>query len=308
MVPQTTNPLMCGQPMSEAPNLAGKVALVTGASRGIGKGIAIALAREGATVYVTGRTVKEGEYYLPGTVGQTARECTEAGGRGIAVACDHADDDQVAALFAQIREQEGRLDILVNNAFLLSDDLIEPGGFWEKPLSNLEMWDVGVRSNFVAAWHAAQIMVPQKGGLIVAISGYAARTYTYGVVFGTSKTAVGRMSRDMAIELQPHNIVSLTLWQGLTLTEKARDNLAKMADKMTASITNQAGSSTEHPGRVIAALATDPDIMMRSGGEYITAELAQEYGITDIDGTVIPSARETRGSPMWQPIRRAELG
>lgn len=145
-------------------------------------------------------------------------------------------------------------------------------------------------------------MVPQKSGLIVAISGYAATTYTYGVVFGTSKTAVGRMSRDMAIELKPHNIVALTLWQGLTLTEKARDNLAKMADKMTASVTSQAGSSTEHPGRVIAALAADPEVMKRSGGEFITAELAQEYNITDIDGTIIPSVRALRGSPVWKPI------
>lgn len=282
--------------------LAGKVAVVTGASRGIGKGIAIALAREGATVYVTGRTVNEGDYYLPGTVGATATACDEAGGKGVAVACDHADDAQVAALFERVRAEAGRLDILVNNAFLLSDDLIEPGGFWEKPLSNLEMWEVGVRSNYVAAWHAAQIMVPQQSGLIVAISGFAATTYTYGVVFGTSKTAVGRMSRDMAVELKPHNIAALTLWQGLTLTEKAQDNLAKMAHKMTSSITSMTGSSVEHPGRVIAALAADPDVMKRSGGEFVTAELAQEYGITDVDGTVIPSARESRGSPVWSPI------
>lgn len=282
--------------------LDGKVAVVTGASRGIGKGIAIALAREGATVYVTGRTVNEGDYYLPGTVGGTAAECDAVGGKGIAVACDHADDAQVAALFAQVRAEQGRLDILVNNAFLLSDDLIEPGGFWEKPLSNLEMWDVGVRTNYVAAWHAAQIMVPQKSGLIVAISGFAATTYTYGVIFGTSKTAVGRMSRDFAVELKPHGVAALTLWQGLTMTEKAKDNFAKMADKMTASITSQKGSSVEHPGRVIAALAADPGIMKRSGGEFITAELAQEYGITDVDGTMIPSTRATRGSPIWAPI------
>jgi NAD(P)-dependent dehydrogenase (short-subunit alcohol dehydrogenase family) len=289
-------------PTPDTPVLTGKVAVVTGASRGIGKGIALALAREGATVYVTGRTVNEGDYYLPGTVGQTAADCDAAGGKGIAVACDHADDTQVASMFTRIREEQGRLDILVNNAFLLSDDLIEPGGFWEKPLSNLEMWEVGVRSNFVAAWHAAQIMVPQKSGLIVAISGFAATTYTYGVVFGTSKTAVGRMSRDMAVELKPHNIAALTLWQGLTMTEKAKDNIAKMADKMTTSITSMTGSSVEHPGRVIAALAADPDVMERSGGEFITAELAQDYGITDVDGVVIPSARALRGSPIWQAI------
>ncbi|WP_395397487.1 SDR family NAD(P)-dependent oxidoreductase [Novosphingobium sp. BL-8A] len=290
--------------------LTGKVALVTGASRGIGKGIALVLAEQGATVYVTGRTVREGDYYLPGTVGGTAAECDargkESGGRGIAVACDHGDDAAVAALFERIAAEQGRLDILVNNAFTLSEDLLEPKGFWEKPLSNLEMWDVGVRSNYVAAWHAAGIMAPQKSGLIVAISGFAAVTYTYSVIFGTSKSAVDRMARDMAIELEPHGVASLTLWQGLTLTEKAQDNLAKMGDKMTASITQMHGSSVEHPGRVIAALAADPDVMKRSGGEFVTAELAQEYGLTDVDGQVIQSARASRGSPIWKPIAEVD--
>lgn len=286
--------------------LKGKVAVVTGASRGIGRGIAIALAEQGATVYITGRTVKEGDYYLPGTVGATAAECTERGaafgGKGVAVACDHADDLAVAALFDQVRSDVGQLDILVNNAFSLSDDLLEPKPFWEKPLSNLEMWDVGVRSNFVAAWHAAKIMAPQKSGLMVHISGYTGVTFTYGTIFGTSKSAVDRMARDMAIELEPHNVASIALWQGLTLTEKARYNLEKMAAKMTNSITGQTGSSVEHPGRVIAAMAADPDIMKRSGATYITAELADEYGVTDVDGRRIKSMRAKRGSPLWGPI------
>lgn len=291
-------------------SLTGKVAVVTGASRGIGRGVALVLAEQGATVYITGRTVNPGDYYLPGTVGETAAECTQRGqaegGKGIAVACDHADDAAVAALFAQVKSEQGRLDILVNNAFSLSEDLLEPKGFWEKPLSNLEMWDVGVKSNYVAAWHAAQIMVPQKSGLIVAISGFAAVTYTYGTIFGTSKSAVDRMARDMAVELEPHNVASLAIWQGLTLTEKAKHNLAAMGDKMTTSITSMTGSTVEHPGRVIAAMAADPDIMQRSGGEFVTTELAQEYGITDVDGTVIPSARATRGSPIWKPISEVD--
>ena len=286
--------------------LTGKVAVVTGASRGIGRGNALVLAEQGATVYVTGRTVTPGTYYLPGTVGETAAECTErgknSGGRGIAVACDHGNDEQVAALFEQVRREQGKLDILVNNAFTLSDDLIEPEKFWEKPLSNLEMWQVGVRSSFVAAWHAAPLMVPHKTGLIVAISGFVGVTYTFGVVFGTAKTAVDRMARDMAIELKEHNVASISLWQGLTLTEKAHYNLAQSKEKMTSSITSMTGSSVEHPGRVIAALTADPEIMKRSGGTFITTEVAQDYGITDIDGRVIPSARDARGGPIWQPV------
>jgi NAD(P)-dependent dehydrogenase (short-subunit alcohol dehydrogenase family) len=286
--------------------LAGKVAVVTGASRGIGKGIALVLAEQGASVYVTGRSVTPGEYYLPGTVGETAAECTSrgasSGGKGIAVACDHGSDEQVAALFDQVRREQGKLDILVNNAFTLSDDLIEPKRFWEKPLSNLEMWEVGVRSSFVAAWHAAPLMVANNSGLIVAISGFVGVTYTFGVVFGTAKSAVDRMARDMAIELKEHNVASISLWQGLTLTEKAHYNLAQSKAKMTDSITSMSGSSVEHPGRVIAALAADPQIMKRSGGTFITTEVAMDYGITDLDGTTVPSARGSRGAPIWQPI------
>ena len=278
--------------------LAGKVAVVTGASRGIGKGIACALAQEGATVYVTGRTVTDGSYPLPGTVGETAAEVTRRGGKGVAVQVNHANDDQVAALFDQVAREQGRLDILVNNAFSLPEDLTEPHPFWEKPLSNWEMVDVGVRSNFVAAWHAAKLMVPRKSGLIVATSGYVGVTYTYGVVFGTCKSAVDRMARDMAVELKAHDVASLSLWLGLTFTERAERNLKRNPAMTTQTVTNPlVGSSVEFPGRVIVALAKDPRIMKRTGGTYIAAELAQEYGVTDVDGRVPPSLRAQRGAP-----------
>ncbi len=289
--------------------LTGKVAVVTGASRGIGKGIALALGAEGATVYVTGRTVTPGSHALPGTVGETAAEVDFRGGNGVAVQVDHADDNQVAVLFDQIRQEQGRLDILVNNAFALPDDLTDGKPFWDKPLSNWDMVNVGVRSNLVAAWHAAQIMVPQQSGLIVAISGYVGVTYTYGVVFGLCKAAVDRMAHDMAIELAPHQVASLSLWQGLTLTERARNNLARNQKMKEMTVTDPAvGCSPEFPGRVIAALAADRDVMKRSGGTFITAEVARDYEITDIDGKVIPSLRAERGSPIWGPIADADHG
>lgn len=284
-------------------SLSGKAAVVTGASRGIGKGIALALAEQGATVYVSGRTVTPGSYPLPGTVGETAAECDRRGGHGIAVQVDHAKDDQVAALFEQVEREQGRLDILVNNAFALPEDLTDPDPFWEKPLSNWEMVDVGVRSNFVAAWYAAKIMAPQKSGLMVAISGYTGVSYTYGVVFGTAKSAVDRMARDMAVELKPYDVASLSIWQGLTWTERAERNLATIPGlKEQPSTRPENGCSPEHPGRVIAALANDPDVMKRTGGTFITAELAQDYGIKDVDGKVIPSLRATRGEPIWSPV------
>ncbi|HEV8261236.1 MAG TPA: SDR family NAD(P)-dependent oxidoreductase [Burkholderiales bacterium] len=282
-------------------SLKGKVAVVTGASRGMGKGIALALAEEAATVYVTGRTVTLGSFPLPGTIGETAAEVDRRGGKGIAVRVDHADDEQVCGLFEQVKREQGRLDILVNNALAIPDELTQPGSFWEKPISNWEMIDVGVRSNFVAAWHAAQIMVPQKSGLIVAISGYVGVTYTFSVIFGTCKTAADRMARDMAIELKPHNVASLSLWQGLTFTERVGQNL-KTVPGMASELYSSAGSSVEFPGRIIAALARDRHVMKRSGGTFIAAELAQEYGITDIDGRVIPSLRAERGAPIWMPV------
>lgn len=281
--------------------LSGKVAVVTGASRGMGKGIALALAERGATVYVTGRTVSVGTHPLPGTVGETAALCDARGGKGIAVQVDHADDGQVAALFSQVEREQGRLDILVNNAIALPDELTQPGGFWEKPVSNWELWDIGARAAFVAAHHAAKIMVQHGSGLIVGISGYVGVTYTYNVIFGTTKAAMDRMARDMAVELKPHNVASISLWQGFTYTERAQENL-KNVPGMANQLNSAVGTSVEFPGRVIAALAADPDIMAKSGGTYISPELAAEYGLLDIDGRTIPSLREERGAPIWAAI------
>lgn len=283
--------------------LSGKVAVVTGASRGIGKGIACALADEGATVYVTGRTVDGVEQALPGTIGETVAEVNRRGGTGIAVQLDLADDAQIAALFEQVKREQGRLDILVNNAMAIPPEMTQRVGFWEKPLSNWEIFDIGVRAAFIAAWHAAQIMVPQGSGLIVALSGYVGVTYTYDTIFGTTKTATDRMARDMAIELKPHNVASISLWQGLTFTERAERNINRDPAMKESIVTNPlVGCSPEHPGRVIAALLADPEVMRHSGGTFITAEMAQEYGVTDVDGKVIPSLREQRGSPIWKPV------
>ena len=282
-------------------SLDGKIAVVTGASRGVGKGIALALAAEGATVYVTGRTVEPGSATLPGTIGETAEECAQRGGKGVAVAVDLQQDEQIAALFEQVGREKGKLDILVNNAIAIPSELTQSGGFWDKPLSNWEMVNVGLRAGFVAAWHAARIMVPQKSGLIANISGYVGVTYTYGTVFGTTKSALDRMARDMAIELKPHSVASLSLWQGFTYTERAQENL-KTVPGMAAQLNSVAGSSPEFPGRVIAALASDPNLMSKSGGTFINAELAAEYGVTDTDGRTIQSLRAERGSPIWSPV------
>jgi NAD(P)-dependent dehydrogenase (short-subunit alcohol dehydrogenase family) len=204
-------------------------------------------------------------------------------------------------LFAQVEREQGRLDILVNNLMAIPPEMTQRIGFWEKPLSNWEIFDTGVRAAFVAAWHAARIMVPQRSGLIVGMSGYVGVTYTYDTIFGTTKTATDRMMRDMAVELRPHDVAALSLWQGFTYTERAQENL-KTVPGMAAQLNSLAGSSVEFPGRVIAALAADPDILRRTGGSFINAELAADHGVTDIDGRTIPSLRETRGSPIFGPV------
>ena len=217
---------------------------------------------------------------------------------------DHRNDDQVAALlFEQVYRDHCRLDILANNAFSLPETLTEPRPFWEKPLDYWQMVDVGVRSSYVAAWHAAHMMVPQKSGLIVATSGYAGVSYAYAVVFGMCKVAVDRMAHDMAIELKPHKVTSLSLCLNLALTERAEHNLKKYPELSSAITTTRAtGTSVEFPGRLIAALANDPNLIKRSGGTYIAVELATEYGVTDIGGNLPPSLREHRGAPLWSPI------
>lgn len=147
--------------MSERP-LSGQVAVVTGASRGAGKGIALALGAQGMTVYATGRSQTEGDAELPGTVHATAQAVTEAGGVGIAVVCDHGDDDQVAALFERVAREHGRLDLLVNNACAIPSELTQVGPFWQKPLHMQSLLNVGLRSHYVASWHAARAMAVQR--------------------------------------------------------------------------------------------------------------------------------------------------
>jgi NAD(P)-dependent dehydrogenase (short-subunit alcohol dehydrogenase family) len=282
--------------------LAGKVAVVTGASRGIGKGIACALADDGATVYVTGRTTGAGQSVLPGTLAETVEQVNARGGRGVAVALDLLDDASIAALFAQVARDEGRLDILASSAMAIPDSMTQKVGFWEKPLeAEWEIWDTGARAAYIAAWHAARIMAPQGTGLIAALSGYVGVTYTYDVVFGTTKTATDRMIRDMGTELKPFGVAAVSLWQGFTFTERATGNL-KIVPGMAGQLNSAVGSSPEFPGRVIAALACDPQVMARTGGTFINAELAAEYGVTDVDGRTIPSLRATRGAPLWGPV------
>jgi dehydrogenase/reductase SDR family member 1 len=262
--------------------LAGCVAVVTGASRGIGKGCALELGAAGATVYVTGRTLEAGTHPLPGTVGATAEAVNELGGRGVAVACDHRDDAAVARLFEQVTdEQGGRLDVLVNNAFLIPKELTSGKPFWACPISNWDdMVGVGTRSAYVASWHAAKLMVPRKRGLIANISSSGAREYAWHVAYGVGKCALDRFTADAAHELAAHGVAVVSLWPGLVLTERL-EGAAK------AGIPGLDFSRAESPrftGRAVAALAGDADVQRWSGRALAARELADAYGFTDVDG------------------------
>ena len=192
-----------------------RVAVVTGSSRGVGKGIAIALGASGATVYVTGRSHQGGkEHPLGGTVESTASAVTEAGGHGIAVTCDHSNDDQVRELFQRVEQEQGRLDILVNNATAVPRELAKPGPFWEKSLDLLRILDVGLRSHYVASYFAAPLMARTGGGLIVFTSSYGGRVYMHGPAYGAGKAGIDKMAMDMAVDLRDHDVASVSLWLG----------------------------------------------------------------------------------------------
>jgi NAD(P)-dependent dehydrogenase (short-subunit alcohol dehydrogenase family) len=274
-----------------------RVALVTGASRGAGKGIALALGETGATVVVTGRSASPGDHELGGTVAETADEITRRGGHGIPVICDHGDDRQVAALFDRIREQCGGLDILVNNAFAIPSALTRPEPFWEKPLDLLSMLEVGLRSTYVATWYAAPLLIaaPDRAPLVVNTSGFGAVCYLHGPAYGAVKAGVDKLAHDMAVDFRPHGVTVVSIWMGLLRTE--RTLLGMAGDPERFEYSRQLTESPEFTGRVIAALDRQPAKLDYSGGIYIGAELGERLGVTDTDGTQPGSRRPFLGDP-----------
>ncbi|NSX18092.1 SDR family NAD(P)-dependent oxidoreductase [Cupriavidus taiwanensis] len=271
------------------------VAVVTGASRGAGRGIALALGAAGATVYVTGRTEREGSAPLPGTIHATAREIDALGGRGIAIACDHGDDAQVAALFRRVRDESGRLDILVNNATFLHDQLIQPGPFWQKPLGMAGILDVGLRSGYVASWHAAPVMAAQGRGLIVFTSSFGANCYMHGPAYGAQKAGIDKFAHDMAVDLRPYGVAAVSLWMGPLRTARTLRVWEQHPDKYAAFA--PVAETPEFTGRIIDALYRDRGLMEKSGQVLIGAEAALAYGIVDAEGVQPPSYRDALGGP-----------
>lgn len=269
------------------------VAVVTGASRGAGRGIAIALGSHGATVYVTGRSQKTGDHALPGTIYETAEAVTAAGGKGIPARCDHADDAQVKALFEKVMAEQGRLDMLVNNAAAVHDELSAPGNFWEKPLKLADMIDVGIRSSYVASWMAAPVMVEQNHGLIVFTSASGAAHYSMGPAYGAHKAGIDKMAFDMDVDFKDAgaNVASVSIWMGALATDRLKAIIA--ADEKKYGYLRDQIETPEFTGHVIWALYNDPELARISGQTQIGAELGVKYGIQDEDGRQPPSYRDT---------------
>lgn len=261
-------------------SLKGKVALVTGASRGIGKGIALGLGEAGCTVYVTARTVRNGKSDRPGSITATAEEIQALGGVGIPIKCDHRFDSQVESAFRQVATERQRLDILVNNATLYSLEYgpREDLPFWELPVEEWDMMHaVGLRSHYVASRLAAGTMTRQRSGLIVNVSSIGATKYTGNVSYSVVKAGVDMLTVGAAEELRKYNVAVVSLWPRLTRTEGVLAHPELFADlsKSWSPIFN---------GRAVAALATDPMIMEKSGHAFQAPLLAKEYDFADVDG------------------------
>ena len=272
------------------------IAVVTGASRGAGKGIALALGSKGYVVYVTGRTRNDGDAALPGTIDSTAAEVTRSGGKGIAVACDCADQQQIAALFQQIEREHGRLDVLVNNAASIHDDLIKPGPFWQKSAELVDILDVGLRSSYLASFYAAPLLVKNGRGLIVNTSSFGARCYMHGAAYGAQKAGHDKMAHDMAHDFKPFNVAAVSLWMGMLRTERTERVIEAEPEKYAELA--QMMESPQLTGLVIDALYRDPKLLEKSGLTLIGAEEALHYGILDINGSQPPSHRPMLGDPI----------
>ena len=255
--------------------LTGKIAVVTGSSRGIGRGIAVGLGEKGATVYITGRSKGKG----PLTIGETAEMVNEAGGLGIPVAIDLADDKQIEALYGQINKEHGRLDIHVNNAFKIPNPPVWGGKFWEHPI---QVWDdqvgIGLRAAYVASVHATRLMMRNSSlKLIVNISSSGSERYALSASYGIAKMGTDRLTRDFAVEGKEDGLCVVGLWPSQVLTEFILESI----DKGDIELDEENSETPLYTGRVIAALATNEDRFERNGQVLTTAELALHYNIKD---------------------------
>ncbi|MBV8789606.1 MAG: SDR family NAD(P)-dependent oxidoreductase [Mycobacterium sp.] len=270
-----------------------RIAVVTGASRGAGAGIARALGSHGYTVYLTGRTERSGDSSQAGSIQDTAEQVNALGGNGIAVRVDHADDQQVIDFFERVRHEHGRIDVLVNNAAIIRDEMMGRTKFWEEPLNVMDTLAVGVRSSYVATVLAAPLMLPQRKGLVVFTSASGAVHYAFGPAYGVPKAGTDKMAADMAVDFEGTGIAAVSIWMGSLLTQRVRDIVARKPEKLGYVL--DIAETPELTGHIISRLYEDPDLAELSGQTLIGAELAVKYGIKDAEGRQPPSCRDLHG-------------
>lgn len=284
----------------------GRVAIVTGSSRGAGKGIAEAFGSYGCTVYVTGRSLDDTDLEVPGTIHAAAEAVTKAGGKGIAVQCDSSDDRQIKALVDRVIDEQGRIDILVNNACYQSNAIAAPGQFWEKPIEIGEMIDVGLRSGFITSWHVAPHMARQGEGLILFTSSPGSMHYCFGPAYGAQKAGSDKMAYDMGIDFADAgvDVAVVSVWMGALAT----DRLLGLMDADPERFAGLEGTLEPpgYTGHVAWAIFNDPDKMAKFNGRTIIgAEIGREYGLTDGNGQFPPSVRQGTGAspPEYFPYK-----
>jgi NAD(P)-dependent dehydrogenase (short-subunit alcohol dehydrogenase family) len=276
--------------------LKGKVALVAGATRGAGRGIAAELGAAGATVYVSGRTTRDrpSEYQRAETIEETAELVTALGGRGIAVPTDHLVPGQVQALVERIRRDEGRLDILVNDIWG-GEKLFE----WNKPVwehgldNGLRLLRLGIDTHLITAHFALPLLIAHPGGLLVEVTDgtadYNATHYRLSPFYDLAKTAVNRMAWAHAKDLAPHGATSVSLTPGWMRSEMMLEAFGVREENWRDALTAQPhfviSETPRFVGRAVAALAADPDRARWNGQSLSSGGLAQVYGFTDIDGS-----------------------
>lgn len=271
--------------MPAPPDLSDRVALVAGASRGVGRGVALALGEAGATVYVTGRTLKSARRRdAPGSIDETASDVSRAGGRGLAVQTDHTRVEDVRALVARIQAEAGGFDLLVNAVWGGNEVPMTAGPFWDEPLAH---WDATMRSGVWAALLTTRFAAPAlRDGALVATVTFADRgRYTGHLYYDLAKASLSRLALGMAKDLKPRGIASVAVSPGFVRTERV---LAAhgTTERRWARVPALAGSeSPRYVGRAVAALAADPARLVRTGQTLLAADLAREYGVTDLDGT-----------------------
>ena len=271
-------------------SLAGKVALVTGGSRGAGRGIAIELGKAGATVYVTGRSTKgNATQNFPGTIDETAVQIYEAGGTGIAVRCDHTVDAETKAVIEQIREEQGKLDILINNVWGAHDIGVNPGAFWEQTLENWDtMFTAGVRAQLATNHFAIPLLRENKEALIVHTTFWDEGKYTGQFYYDLAKNALVRMAYGLSEELKEDGIAVMAVSPGFMRTELVLEHMGVNEENWQESEDLKVSETPHYVGRAITALAMDSNVMEKTGRALRAGDLAKEYDFTDVDGRYIP--------------------